>query len=599
LGFLTFKGDGDLFLNTTQSDLDIEITFESPDFKTLPPTSATKSDCNAAIEINDIDFNGGLIAFVLNAIEGALRNTIEDQMNILLCDEADALGDLLEGLMVRLDELLGPYQGVLPTELADRMYPENNLEVPDDVQLIDLNGGGVMGTVLDFIDGFLGGTVEDPDSPTGTGRDLAINQLMRSSLLDENRALVLDQSTVLPNSTIFDGEDMLTDSDVAITAVRIYGLDTMTEFRPLVAIGNYTISSSFDWQYVIVEIDLEVTIRPSNSSDAVLVGGQVPVVVEQIQVEMGLEDIDIDFSIMMAIDSGHINDIPLGVLMSLDLLPACLVDTIYAIEVSEMSVSVGNINPPTLAGFISSGIDDLVTDASEALFALYEGALLTVMPNIFQVAIRGMFNNATEAILDAAGDCLLPNGDESTLLNFPDLLMTPEDAVTVGGSGTEPYGSLFQTVFNTIESELTNDVGQGLSAINGMFIKNWTVAQSGIEGTLMFEPLVDIVTDFEVGGLQAGFAFVVYDTEIENMDSIGLPMDLLSPIAPQLLNNIASIGVGPDPFIFKTKLMFGFDNYGTFSSSPHFILECILGWCEHLLIPFLSCNRRRRHPIEK
>jgi hypothetical protein len=53
---------------------------------------------------------------------------------------------------------------------------------------------------------------------------------------------------------------------------------------------------------------------------------------------------------------------------------------------------------------------------------------------------------------------------------------------------------------------------------------------------------------------------------VENLDGIGSPFHLLTPIDAQMLSNAVTFGVGVDPFILRMKLMFSIDNGGKFIS---------------------------------
>ena len=109
-------------------------------------------------------------------------------------------------------------------------------------------------------DTMLAATVPDQGGPTGTGRDLGINVLMRDSFLDKNRALVVNVSSLPIDAVLFHGHDRLTETTITPQRVKILGLDTLTLFDPLDRIGSYTLQSELAWQTLALQFDVSVEI---------------------------------------------------------------------------------------------------------------------------------------------------------------------------------------------------------------------------------------------------------------------------------------------------------------------------------------------------
>jgi len=83
--------------------------------------------------------------------------------------------------------------------------------------------------------------------------------------LDENKALVVNVEQLLGMDGInLALHDNFTETNISLEEVRIYGLDSMTKFDPLVIFGNYTLRNEFSWEFLQIEIDLSVDIQPSS-----------------------------------------------------------------------------------------------------------------------------------------------------------------------------------------------------------------------------------------------------------------------------------------------------------------------------------------------
>ena len=527
-----------------------------------PPSKVTISQCGASVNIDDIDARGGVAAFFLDAVEGLMRGIIERQINDLICQEASILGDLLQGLIDDIDVAIDRLQGPIPVELQDPLYPEKNLNLPSEVKLIDLSADYAQ-VMFDYVNEFLGGTVDDPDSPKGTGLDLSINKIMRNTILNENRILVLNGTLF---GTVFQGRDMLTNSTISVESINVYGLDTLVEFIPIDTIGNYTVASRLFWPLLKVGVVLNVEVSPSDAQDSVINGGQ-GTVRELIEVEIGVEEVDLDLAFMFAISEMNITDLSLGSFTDIQSVVSCFSNAIYDLEITDLSMVIGNVIPPTLDGFIATGIDDIVSTLSFALFEMYEGTLLNIVSRLMQVEIRKNLNNAIDAVINNDEKCNNQNNTSDEILNIPDFLLLPEDATSVGGLGTAPYGELFPLIFDTIIDEVEKGISSGTIKLNEM-IRSATLAQSGYEGKLWFPSLVDFDTDFELGSLALGLQLKVYNTSFQNLDSVGLPINLLFPTNPHTIGNTVAFGLGGKKLMATTNVMFAINVPGKILFEP-------------------------------
>ena len=160
----------------------------------------------------------------------------------VLCDELSSLGttlvgDLLDWAKTELDTYLQP----IAPDRADPLHLESNLAVPADKRLLDFQNleeslGSWVTDALNQADALLGQEVDDPTAPNGSGRSLGINAFLRQNILDADRALtvaIADLPFQAFNPTLFQSHDLLTDTTITLTSVKMYGLDTFTKFDPL------------------------------------------------------------------------------------------------------------------------------------------------------------------------------------------------------------------------------------------------------------------------------------------------------------------------------------------------------------------------------
>jgi hypothetical protein len=560
-GFTGGSGDGQIY--SSGNNFNMDIIFTSDNFSTSPPTKAELSSCSADMQIDDIDLQGGgFIPWLINAVEGALRSPIEDAVNQVICEEADAIADELIDLMTTLDHFLEPYEIDLPEELGDPLFPEKN-NLKSGVELLAFDDSAIFKLVLTLIDDMLGGIAEDPTSPNGTGMDLGVNKIIRSAILDEDRMLVIDGGTLPNDGIVLDSEDMLSQSTVQVERIVFKGLDTMTRFDPLSPYpgGNYTLENSFGFDFIDVEIDLLVTIRPTKLEENIFVGEKV--VTEHISIDFGVDDINVDFAVLLGIDMSKVGDLPLGaILKDFDKVVSCAMEFIHVAEIGMLSTSVGNLEAPQLNGFISPGIDRVISSGADAIFAMYKGAIIEVMPNIFQLGFRKSINEMLSNVIQDSKGCAWDNFDNSTstFVNFADLFLQNEDAVTLGGFGNDPYGGLLKSAYTAIEGGAMDLSGGGPSFLNEYIIHPLTYAQSGIEGNLLFPgPIFDMESDITIGELRASLKINISDLTLESIDTLGLPLTFLRPLSAHVLDNMFTLGFSEQPFVISFKLKFAFE----------------------------------------
>lgn len=547
---------GTATVSTRDNSFNAAYSFYSPDFKLEPPNSTSRENCVPDITINDIDATGGVMGSLLNTFEILLRSPIESAIKDLLCPDdtsQDLIVPLLNDLVAQLDELLEPYLQPISDDLKNPLLPEEKLIQNSDQEFLGFSSdfGMVVKQALDYINSFFGNIVVDPNSPNGNNTDLAINQFLRNSILNENRALFLNGTLF---GDIYDGDDQLTDTKITIDAVYIYGLDTLLEFVPISGIGEYTLASAFEWQSLDFEIVLNLQIEAADSDGSIIDGG-IGIVTEQITIKAGLKDVEIDFAAMVAVSIGDLTSIEFGALTNIETLLSCLSDSIYDVEISNLSVMVSEFTPATLDGFISTGIDEVVSSLSLAFFDMYEGSLIGIMPYIFQVLIRGTANDILDDLIN--DDSLCWYGMNSTeLLSFPDLMYPKNGAVIRGGTGQAQYGTVLPLVVSTLLDEVKASVYEESSInLNGI-IANLTIDQSGTAGTLNFPSSLNIDTIFNLGDLNLSIVAKIYNTTLANLHSLGLPFDPLQASAPQLLESIATLGTGEKRLKVSSNIMF-------------------------------------------
>ena len=545
------------------SGASINMHFLSEDFETKPPMDAKVGVCTSNIQIADMDFTGdglGLVATIINWIEHLLRDTIEAELNTVVCGELgdladEALDQLLLDLSNQIDEyLVEDDGGVAPLSL------ENALQVPTDdegdslyLDFQDMGeyAGEWINTAIEQIDNLFGAT----DSLGG----LSINAVIRENFLDEAGLLQLDPAIFLPSSsssgggaTIMDTHDMFTETTMSMKSIKLAGLDSFVEMDILNPIGKHTLGNSLKLQYLWVEIEMEAEMKASSLSDAIIVAPNAPPITERFKIDITLTDLDLDFSFLLGINTETLGSLQLGSLLDTNNILSCLLSTVEELAFSELKMTVSDVIPPKLNGFLDEGIDYIITQLADALFDMYEAVLKRALPNFLDTFVRDMANDyLEETLVKFVGAC--PENDDVALerhLDWRDMLMLPAEATQAGASGTSPYGDVIPWVMDIVESQLFAADDDGLIALNDMLIRPLTKSQSGTEGLIhMNGTLVDLHKVDVEQDIWRAFAqnlrLKLSDFRLAGVDTLREPFQLLIPrsSSAHLLENKLSFGI--------------------------------------------------------
>ena len=594
----TGGGTGMAQLDRT-SAASISMGFTSVDYDTTPPRDATVSECEAVIQIADMSFDGdglGFIGGVIDLFEGLLRGTVESKVRDAACAElrklagegdettttttVDGGGGALDYLIQDVGTKIRKHLEPMGLNRTSPLWVEKNTVIPTttittsttnkDGQEVgqpaymnfhDVLAQPFVNLALDELRSYLG-----RDSTSG---DLGINAIIRDNILDKDGKYEVDPSTffdliVNDNTTttsnnnntggvIFQGHDMLTETTLSISTITIEGLDTFRELNVLDDIGNYTLQNTFMLDQLSVVIEMVAEMKTSSKSDAIFVtntldnvaGGGGEPIVERFTINFNVSDIEVDLSMFLGIHKDRWGKLVLGQLLHMKNIFPCLVSIVDVAQVSGLTMTVGNITPPLLSGFLDNGIDRLVSNGAMALFDMYEGSMIRAMPNFFQSYVRDTVNEfLNEFLVKQLTSAECPEPAASTLdgiVDFRDLLLTEERAKELHARGNSPYGDLFRMFYSLIET-MTSDTNK----LNE-FVASWTKRQSDVEGNLYYSgDLFKQEANIALNGLVAAIELGVSDLKVSNLDSIGSPIRVLQPIQGEssVLNNTASIGTG-------------------------------------------------------
>lgn len=545
-------GSGTAKVTTDGNSMDTVLGFTSANFETHAPHASSVESCAANFEITNIEFSGDFVSNIVEVFERFIRNTIENSIEKVACDELASLGtNFVGGILQVADDTLAIYQGDLGEAYTNPLYLEQTTQFPSTLVPLDLlDTENVIGQwfnqALEEVDNLLTSIVPDPTGPT-SDRDLGINVMLRDTLLDENRALVVNVEQMESDGILYQGHDRLTETTISLQQVKVLGLDTLTHFNPLDRIGHYTLQSEMTWEQLTLEFNVTVETKPSTLEDSILEDATSQGISENIKIDFTVENVDVLASLYLVIDQQALGAMELGPLLHTDKIASCFLSVLHALQLSGLHVESQSVNAPSLTGFVSPGIDRVLSSSAAAVFEMYKGVLEEALPNIFQSSIRHFVNTKVidAYINDHTRSTCAPTPEMQGFVDFRDLLLSPDEALAKGASGAEPYGNLAYTVMDLLRENLLTVDGNGLLQLNSFLIEPLTKSQSGTSGTLRFPS--DLITmnktNFATKYIRTfvdNFQIGLTNLRLNNLDILKAPVSILevTESANQLANEL-------------------------------------------------------------
>ena len=569
-------GTGSASTQPVGSNIDTTIDFYSNNYNEEGPNGVKISECTTELVIEDIIFDGGGVAgFAANILEELLRDTIQDELGNLACTELNKLdddGEALDGLLSMVDDRIESFMDeesdapVVAQQSTDPLYAEKNATVPLDedgypmwINFISVQDWIRELTGLDNLNDFAEQLVGGEDDGDSNGGD-SINNFLRNSVLDEDGLLTIDPSVVFDDDDLvfLQMHDMFTQTTLSIQSISVKGLDTLLETNLLDPIGNYTLQNTLSMDSLTFILNMEAVIQPSSKSDAVVTSAPTEdgdsKVEESFTIEIIAQDIDIRFSLFMGVNNATLGQMPLGSIIHVNNILPCALSIVDDAEVTELVVTISDVDTPRLSGFIDEGTNHLITTMADGIFSMYESVLFKAMPKFFGKTIRDLLNSYIDGGMNDEDAC--PEPDVLVgLMDYRDLFLPEKEAVTLKGRGGSPYGELLRGLYSLLEKIFTYVDEDGLSWLNAFVVLLFDL-DTNENGDIIFAgDLISQTLYLSLNGLNAVIELGVSNVTVSNIDSLGAlhiaqPMNELS-----VLNNEATIGVGQDPLKLSFTLL--------------------------------------------
>mmetsp|Transcript_4361 Transcript_4361/g.10224 ORF Transcript_4361/g.10224 Transcript_4361/m.10224 type:complete len:2166 (-) Transcript_4361:131-6628(-) len=403
------------------------------------------------------------------------------------------------------------------------------VDIPPNSRIVNLTTlnedlGGWADVALDEIRLFLSSTSKD----LLLGLDLEVNNLLREKILDEEGAFAM---------TFEDMQFEAMDYSISFVGAKLYGVDSIIGIDPLVITGPQSLENSIQFESLLLVC--EVAVRSAEGE------------VEHIKLSYRLHDVAVQVDMNIALDMERLENIQLGSIFDLARIGYCATSGVHDMKFSKLQLSVGAMDDPIVSGYFSDENADNMRGIIESMMAVYKGDIVDAMPQLFDNSMRKSLNAKVPSLLQSVGDKCSPqiSNANDKFIDFRDLLLSPTMALALGGTGSSPYGDLFSTLYGMLQEKILQSGATNRPLINDFF-RGLTERYSNTTGSMFFGGTVlEHTGRLLIGGLDATFGVKVSDVTIDNIDSVGDPLDVFRPIMgePNMVNNTISFGVDDRP----------------------------------------------------
>eukprot|EP00804_Cyclotella_cryptica_P015601 CCRYP_003608-RA/>CCRYP_003608-RA protein AED:0.61 eAED:0.37 QI:0/0/0/1/1/1/2/0/236 len=223
------------------------------------------------------------------------------------------------------------------------------LDVPQNATLVDFTNLSTVVSwadlVLDKARGYLGRKHQNKYGD----HELGIINILQAFLLDDDSLLTIP----ITDQGFAAGGVVL-----SLYNVTLIGLDSFTSFSVLSLTGPQTFNNYAKLETLGVSVDMGLSIGDSN---------------ETVMASLILKDVELDVSLLMAIDQEILGSLKLGSVMHTSDIFFCILSVIHTVVLSRFVMDIGDIESFSLSGFVTDSTDNSIKNFTQSLLTKYKG----------------------------------------------------------------------------------------------------------------------------------------------------------------------------------------------------------------------------------
>ena len=417
--------------------LSTSVTFRSADFSTSLPIMYPPPEvgsCGIDFHFQPMKFDGKNVGGdLVQLFDGTVQDKIEDQLNSIACTSlGDLVPNLLATVIAALNEEIEPLMYFMNLTFArdDALISERQLVDTAECTARSCPFPWLLPSLVQMRQNWIVNMLQlgavklnSPSRPsckpdwqgaTRCSGPLVVNDVISFITGGTGSVVIANFFDLFQwNSTIVSGDETFSE-EIRIKSLKITGLDTFTRFDTMHVIGNFTVMNALTMEYLGVEVDADVVLRPS-ADDSSTVVSKHGAISEHVILHTGLRNASVELAGMLAIYKTA-TEIKLGDMAQHPL--GCIFAKVYDANLTFANVTVGGVTHPTFQGF--TGVDSLLNGVADAAFLMYEEVAEKILPGAMQTSVRASLNNLTAMYLAAPENLVCPPRPRSASLVYMD-----------------------------------------------------------------------------------------------------------------------------------------------------------------------------------
>ena len=388
---------------------------------------------------------------------------------------------------------------------------------------------------------------------------LVVNQLV-DVLMPDHALTHLNLS--LPEIVIKEGAFSGVKLGITVKDVSLVDMDSITLFDVANVLANHTIGLTIGVSSLSLGVTLEVNmVFPDN----VLIGGGEFTL--ETAMELDLKDMVFGLNVVAGLNATELQEVQMGSLLSLATLPACLLQTIKATNLTFIHSTLGDMKmgltskviKPVLHPAASGGMNSFFANTISALGGLYGDSMLPIVPYLADRMMRPVLNAQIQAMLADKKPCVFPDRTSKkktkegskTLRSAEGEEEEEETVLRIAGDVDLSQSVLIKildTLFDTVLGDFESDM-----SVNDFIAASLSQSDNWNGTALNLGTLVNVSGKFIQGGTPADvymgmLKLVVSEVSVSGLPSFGNLSVLLPGAGPFNLNNFLRLAASQDAF---------------------------------------------------
>jgi len=482
----------------------------------------------ALVSFNDPTGIGSVIRVLIDNFAGVIN--------------ADTINTLIEGAL--LDEN-GQFVLVLETTLPWEQPPPALRFLQDD---------GLFPEECNPLTGLFGGGER---RLAHMMKDFVNDQVTEINEAHRRRRLQFENFTL--DDLLGNNTELFVINGIAPMNATITGLNSFTGGAPLTVIGDQTFLTELTLSGF--QLDLAVALDAAINNVTIQ---------EVLTLSIDVSDIFVNASFVLGLSQEETDTWTIGTFLDTSNLQACLLSALEAAGASQLQITVGDIGVPMVTDFVDPGVVELTNTALEGAVCAYEDLIIAAVPGFFQQNLTIIINDFFDCVIDldnstcpdstlggngttegdvdfdfregkAVSEFSRQQNANTRYLDFRDLLLPPDQAKALGGSGRQQYGDVIGLAYSALQEQLIAvDDLTGLPAINDL------LGSEPLGFNVSFGTTFDTSTITFVNLLLEYVKFAASNIRAQNLNTLVPPIKVLQPTEqPHVLSNIFNFGPVP------------------------------------------------------